>query len=141
MKMNLITREELRIRLERGDELKLVMTMPEHAFRAKRIPRSLHAAGVEEALERCDPTEEIVVYCSDVSCAASIYAYWALERRGYARVRRYAGGIADWEAAGYPLESGHPADAGRAASSVPPTAPARVRRVRTFRARPWLVAA
>jgi 3-mercaptopyruvate sulfurtransferase SseA len=37
-------------------------------------------------------------------CVASIYAYRLLEREGFLRVRRYAGGIADWEDAGYPVE-------------------------------------
>jgi 3-mercaptopyruvate sulfurtransferase SseA len=41
-----------------------------------------------------------------VYCPASIRAYYFLEQRGYGRVRRFAGGIADWEAAGYRLERG-----------------------------------
>ena len=59
-----------------------------------------------EAFAALDPTEEIIVYCADVHYAASIYAYHHLERAGYTRVHRYAGGTADWEQAGYPLESG-----------------------------------
>jgi rhodanese-related sulfurtransferase len=27
-----------------------------------------------------------------------------LERNGYKKIRRYAGGLQDWEEAGYPLE-------------------------------------
>ena len=104
--MKLITRDELRIRIARGDRMKLLMTMPELAYCAKHIPHSVCVPKVDEALAVLEPADEIVVYCSDVYCAASIYAYRALERRGYANVRRYAGGIADWEAAGYPLESG-----------------------------------
>ena len=104
--MKLITRDELRIRIARGDRLKLLMTMPQLAYCAKHIPHSVCVPKVDEALAELEPADEIVVYCSDVYCAASIYAYRALERRGYANVRRYAGGIADWEAAGYPLESG-----------------------------------
>jgi rhodanese-related sulfurtransferase len=80
------------------------MTMPEAAFRAKRLPRSLHAPTVDDALALLEPDDEIVVYCSNVYCAASIYAYHALRRCGYTRVRRYGGGIVDWEDAGYPLE-------------------------------------
>jgi rhodanese-related sulfurtransferase len=108
--MKLITRDELRIRMERGDGLKLVMTMPEQAYSAKHLPHSVCAPSTEDALELLEPADEIVIYCSDVYCAASIYAYRALERRGYTNLRRYAGGIADWEAAGYPLESGPTAE-------------------------------
>jgi rhodanese-related sulfurtransferase len=108
--MKLITRDELRIRIGRGDQLKLVMTMPELAYCAKHIPHSVCIPTVDEAVEQLEPADEIVVYCSDVYCASSIYAYRALERRGYTNLRRYAGGIADWEAAGYPLESGPAAE-------------------------------
>ena len=101
--MNLISREELRRKLERGDRFKLVMTLSRFAFEAKRIPTSLHFDDVVSSLDRCD---EIVVYCGDVHCAASIRAYRRLERAGYRHVRRYAGGIAEWEEAGYPLEHG-----------------------------------
>ena len=72
--------------------------------------------------------DEIVVYCSDVYCAASIYAYRALERRGYTNIRRYAGGIAEWEAAGYPLESGPAAEAPQPAAAEPRRRPALGRR-------------
>ena len=104
--MNLISRDELRRKLERGDEFKLVMTLSAYAFDTKRIPTSLRFETVEKALAVLDPAEEIVVYCADVYCAASIYAYRLLEREGYTRVRRYTGGVADWEEAGFPLEEG-----------------------------------
>jgi rhodanese-related sulfurtransferase len=106
--MNLITRDDLRAKLDRGDEFKLVMTLSEFAYRAKHIPTSLHFETIKETLGALNPAEEIVVYCADVHCSASIYAYYLLERAGYARVRRYAGGIADWEAAGYRFEHGTP---------------------------------
>ena len=41
--MKLITRDELRIRIARGDKLKLAMTMPELAYCAKHIPHSFEA--------------------------------------------------------------------------------------------------
>ena len=102
--MNLITRDELRQKLERGDRFKLVMTLSELAYRTKHIPSSLHFNTIDEALAVFDRDDEIVVYCADIHCVASIYAYRLLEREGFLRVWRYAGGIADWEDAGYPLE-------------------------------------
>jgi rhodanese-related sulfurtransferase len=104
--MKLIARDELRRKLERHDEFRLVMTLSAHSYEAKRIPTSLNFATVGAALAELDPEEDIVVYCSDASCSASIYAYYLLEREGYSRVRRYAGGLADWETAGLPLEHG-----------------------------------
>ncbi len=73
-------------------------------FRAKHIPGSLNIAAPEIATAELGPDDEIVVYCSGDSCPASKYAYQVLTERGYENVRRYAGGIADWEEAGYPLE-------------------------------------
>jgi rhodanese-related sulfurtransferase len=104
--MKLITRDELRTKLERGDDFKLVMTLSTFAYAAKHIPTSLQFETVDETLAALDPGEEIVVYCADVYCAASIYAYMLLERAGYTRLRRCAGGIADWEDGGYPVEDG-----------------------------------
>ena len=104
--MNLITREELQTKLKTEDEFKLVMTLDTPAYKTKHIPGSLCVESVAEALELLDRDDEIVVYCADVYCASSIYAYYALEREGYRKIRRYAGGVADWEAAGNPLTGG-----------------------------------
>src|SRR5262249_52139874 len=106
--VNLITRAELRHKLEYHDEFKLVMTLSEYAYEDRHIPTSLRAESVEEALAVLDPVDEVVVYCACDCCASSIYAYHSLERQGFTRIRRYAGGIADWEDAGYPLDSGPP---------------------------------
>jgi rhodanese-related sulfurtransferase len=99
-----IDREELRAGLERGDPLKLVMSLGEWAFRAKHIPGSLHFNTPEEMFTALGKGDDIVVYCSNVDCHASIADYWALLENGYVRVRRYAGGLVDWEAASLPLE-------------------------------------
>jgi rhodanese-related sulfurtransferase len=141
--MKLITRDELRAKLERGDEFKLVMTLSASAYRAKHIPTSLQFETVAETLAALDPAEEIVVYCADINCAASIYAYRFLERAGYTRVRRYAGGIADWEEARYPLESIPREPTSERSLNEPPrqrtsTNPTRTR---TGLQRPWLTCA
>jgi 3-mercaptopyruvate sulfurtransferase SseA len=106
--MRLITRDELYAKLRRGDEFRLVMTLSAFAYSLKHIPTSLHYERAEDAASALDPSDEVIVYCGDAHCAASIYAYRALERAGFPHVRRYAGGIADWEAAGLPLETGAP---------------------------------
>ncbi|MFQ5796781.1 MAG: rhodanese-like domain-containing protein [Candidatus Bipolaricaulia bacterium] len=102
--MELIGREELKQKLDRGDDFNLVMVLNEWAYRAKHIPGSLNISKPELALEQFDPDDEIVVYCSGESCVASIAAYQILKDHGYKNVRRYAGGLPDWEEAGYPLE-------------------------------------
>jgi rhodanese-related sulfurtransferase len=102
--MDLIGTEELKERLERGDDFKLVMTLGEWEFHAKHIPGSLLVSTVEEALQTLDRGDDIVLYDSGPQCPASRMACRVLKARGYERVRRYAGGLMEWESAGYALE-------------------------------------
>ena len=99
-----IGRDELRAKLERGDEIRLVMALNDWAFRAKHIPGSEHFDSPDETFDALSLDDEIVVYCSNVDCLASVALYYSLLDRGYWNVRRYAGGLMDWEAAGLPLE-------------------------------------
>ena len=102
--MQLISRDELKQKMERKDQLKLVMALGGWQYRAKHIPGSLHFATLQEARAELSQDDEIVVYCSSSECSASVSAYEYLVHHGYTHVRRYAGGILDWEQAGYPLE-------------------------------------
>jgi rhodanese-related sulfurtransferase len=102
--MNRITREELKKKLDGGQDFKLVNCLDEWAFRAKHIPGSLHFENLRQALETLNPKEEVVVYCSNEGCTASVLVYQQLVEHGFQNAWHYAGGIADWEDAGYPLE-------------------------------------
>lgn len=102
--MKLISKEDLKKKLEQNDDFKLVMTLSEWHFSAKHIPGSIQVDSPEEARKLLKPTDEIIVYCSDKNCYASQIAYKKLTESGCKNVRRYAGGIAEWEEAGYPLE-------------------------------------
>ena len=59
---------------------------------------------MRDARNMLDPDYDIVIHCSNPSYVASIIGYQILTRMGYKKVRRYAGGISDWEDLGYPLE-------------------------------------
>ena len=104
MDIETISIEELKSKLDRGEDFKLVMALHEWAFRAKHIPGSIHFHTPEEAYEALDRDDEIVVYCSDPACVASQFAYKGLVENGYTNVRRYEGGLSEWDEAGYPLE-------------------------------------
>jgi rhodanese-related sulfurtransferase len=99
-----IGREELKEKLDRGDDLKLIMALNRWAYDAKHIPGSIHFDSPDELLAAVHPDDEVVVYCSNVDCLSSVALYRDLVRRGYQNVRRYSGGLLDWEAAGLPLE-------------------------------------
>jgi len=90
--------------LDRQDDFRLVMALSEWAYLAKHIPGSLHFATFREALQSLNKEDEIVVYCSDENCIASTALGQLLERHGYLHVLHFAGGLAEWELAGYPLE-------------------------------------
>ena len=99
-----IGRDELKAKLDRGDELKLIMALNRWAFDAKHIPGSLHFDTPDELYATVRQDDEVVVYCSNVDCLSSVALYRELVRRGYRNVRRYSGGLLDWEDAGLPLD-------------------------------------
>jgi rhodanese-related sulfurtransferase len=99
-----IGRDELKAKLDRGDDFRLVMALNRWAFDAKHIPGSIHFDAPAELHAALRPDEEIVVYCSNVDCLSSVALYRDLIRRGYRNIRRYSGGLMEWEDAGLPLE-------------------------------------
>jgi rhodanese-related sulfurtransferase len=99
-----IDREELTAKLDRGDDFKLIMALNRWAFDAKHIPGLLHFDTPDALYAAVRPDDEIVVYCSNVDCLSSVALYRDLVRRGYRNVRRYSGGLLDWEDAGLALE-------------------------------------
>jgi rhodanese-related sulfurtransferase len=102
--MNKITREELKEKLDRRENFKLVNCLDEWAFRGKRIPGSTRFESMQHALETLNLKEEIVVYCSNPGCTASVLVYQQLVEHGFQDVWHYAGGVAEWEDAGFPFE-------------------------------------
>ena len=112
-----ITRGELQEKMSRGDNFKLVMTLSAWAYEQKRIPGSIRLETKEDLLRALRKDDEIVVYCTNPACRKSVGAYRLLVEAGYERVRRYAGGVADWEEAGLPLEGTEVAS--RDAASLP----------------------
>jgi rhodanese-related sulfurtransferase len=99
-----IQRQELKAKLDQAAPLKLVMALNRWAFDAKHIPGSLHFDTPDELYAELNKEDEIVVYCSNVDCLSSVAMYRALVERGYSNVRRYAGGLIDWEEAGLSLK-------------------------------------
>ena len=106
-----IDRDELWAKIDRGDRFRLIMALNEWAFRAKHIPGSEHFNTPEELFASLKPDDQVVVYCTSPECHSSIALYWALVEAGFDNVRRYSGGLTDWEAAGLPLEGDWISDA------------------------------
>lgn len=102
--MRTISLEDLQLKIDRGDDFKLVMTLAEWAYQMSHIPGSLNITNLERANELLDHEDDIIVYCSDTNCLASQAAYRYLIQNGFKHVRRFSGGLAEWQAAGLPLE-------------------------------------
>lgn len=96
-----ISTQELHDKLERQDDFKLVMTFHPRAFQTKHIPGSINVFSQEDAVKLLDPSDEIVLYCVNEACQASVLAYRNLVNAGFKNLYRYGGGLEAWEAAGY----------------------------------------
>jgi len=99
-----VGREELKAKLDRGEDVKLIMALNRWAFDAKHIPGSVHFDTPDALYKTIRPDDEVIVYCSNVDCLSSVALYRDLVSRGYRNVRRYSGGLLDWEDSGLPLE-------------------------------------
>jgi len=104
MSVREIDRAELSARLARGEAFKLVMASSDWGFRAKHIPGSVHFKTVAELFAAVAKDDDIVVYCSNADCHASLALIQKLRDHGYQKVAHYAGGIIDWEEGGLPIE-------------------------------------
>jgi rhodanese-related sulfurtransferase len=91
--MKLINAQELKAKLDRGDEIRLVMALDRHAYDRLHIPGSLHFDDMAAAVKQLDPRDEVIVYCSNRLCPASIKAYMQLRSRGFTNLYRFAGGL------------------------------------------------
>ncbi|MCA1718462.1 MAG: rhodanese-like domain-containing protein [Actinobacteria bacterium] len=102
-----ITREELKAKMDRGEEFVLVDALSAKHYQSSHLPGAINLPYefVDEAESLLpDKDAEIVVYCMNVDCEASAEETRELEGMGYRNVRHYAGGKQDWIRAGLPLE-------------------------------------
>ena len=102
--MKIMSREQLKNKIDRGDNFKLVMMMHQWAYDHMHIPGSLHFDNPYEAMTQLGPDDEIVVYGSTKWCHKSICAYLALRSQGFNKLYLYRGGLEEWLNAHYPLE-------------------------------------
>ena len=102
--IRIISAQELKAKLDRKDDFRLLNALGDWEFKAKRIPGSEHITTVEQARASIDPGEDVVVYCSHAGCHASLKLYKDLVDAGFERVRRFEGGLLAWEDAGLPFE-------------------------------------
>jgi rhodanese-related sulfurtransferase len=102
-----VAREELKAKMDRGDDFVLVEALSPAHYASSHLPGAINLPYefVDEA-ERVLPDKdaEIVVYCMNRDCSASGLEAEELEVMGYSRVLHYADGKQDWIKAGLPVE-------------------------------------
>lgn len=105
-KIKTITKEELRQKMREGNSFQVVNVLEPSSYHlgfiegSRRIPGSMLPTRYTEL----DKTREVITYCADKNCNASTKAAELLQKEGF-KVRAYKGGIEEWKAAGYPIET------------------------------------
>ena len=106
--LSLIDREELRAKIERGDDFVLIDALAPMSYARSHLPGAVNLPleWVNDRAERRIPSldTEIVVYCVDLECDSSVLVGERLAQLGYRNVRHYAEGKKDWMKAGLPVE-------------------------------------
>jgi len=101
-----ISADDLKEALESEHPPVVINTLPRSAHEAKHIPGSINVPTDDiDRVEALVPNkdEQIVVYCANADCTASLKAAQELEERGYTNVMDFEDGYAGWRQAGYPL--------------------------------------
>lgn len=105
--MRTIEADELKGMIDDGDDFKLVFCLGEAEYSLKHIPGSICIARPPNLVDieaHVGHEDNIVVYCAGPDCLASEYAYELMVKNGFRHVRRFVGGVYEWEEAGLPLE-------------------------------------
>lgn len=76
------------------------------------IPTSVHVPfdKVDTYVKNLPKDTHIIVYCSNYACTTSHFVVQKLRAKGYTRAYVYAGGMAEWFLAGYPVVGSATAD-------------------------------
>jgi rhodanese-related sulfurtransferase len=104
-----ITADELRQKLDRGDDLVLIDALAPMVYAHSHLPGAINMPPNAVDTIRCakrmpDVGAEIVVYCANSECDDSVVTAERLQELGYTNVRHYAGGKDEWKRLGLPLE-------------------------------------
>lgn len=102
--MNTISREELKISLDRREPVQVIMTLSPWAYDRLHIPGSAGIEALADLVLNQQRDQPVILYDSNPACPASYRAYYLLKSLGFTNVRRFAGGIEEWMEAGYPVE-------------------------------------
>lgn len=103
--MKRVDRDEV-LRLLDDEDAQLVDVRSAEQYGRAHLPGAMNLplVHIADGIDQIDPTRPVVVYCSDARSDLSARAGARLADFGIRTVYRYAGGAADWGAAGLPAE-------------------------------------
>lgn len=115
---DLISTEEIKQRLDAGEDMVIIDTMPEDSYRKNHISGAVGAV-LPGKMEEVDPERRaafvkalgedkkkpVIIYCGRVSCYRSHVGALIAKEEGFTNVLRHPGGIDAWLEAGYKAES------------------------------------
>ena len=103
-----INRQDLQAKIQAGQPLVLLETLPESSYVKGHLPRAVHLPHdrVRELAPKLlpDKSAAVVTYCASATCQNSHIAAETLSAMGYTDVRVYVGGKQDWTEAGLDLD-------------------------------------
>jgi len=103
--MKTITSNELKQKLENENStLKLVNALESSKFELMHIPDSLNLTQKVDIKKQLKKDDDIVVYCTNEVCYKSRVLYSILKNMGYDNVKRFSGGLSEWDSKGLPME-------------------------------------
>jgi rhodanese-related sulfurtransferase len=107
MEYKILTREELKEKMDRNDSFILIEVLDAEEYEKEHIQGAVNIPLKEvghTVKDQYPKDKEIVVYCAHFDCKASPNAAQKLVNLGFTNVFDYPGGKADWKQAGLPME-------------------------------------
>ncbi|MBL4644376.1 MAG: rhodanese-like domain-containing protein [Candidatus Pacebacteria bacterium] len=108
--LNTITTEEVRKKIDAGEDFILTDVLAANSFEARHIPNAKSVPYSTNFLEDFEKTinaakdADIVVYCASSGCQLSVLAANLLVDAGYSNVSHFVDGLAGWMQAGEKFE-------------------------------------
>ena len=93
-----ISFEELKTKLA-GKEVQLVDVMPAEFFKKQHIKGAINIPLIDlrERAGELDKEKETVLHCKDYACQSSGTGAKILEQLGFENIKKYSGGLKDWQ--------------------------------------------
>jgi len=106
--IKILTKEELRDKINQGEEFKLVDVRDTLDYQKEHIVGALHLLisdmNQEKLEEMFNKDDLIITYSLDRDCPAKIIAAKKFVEFGYPNVLAYQGSWKEWKESGYPVE-------------------------------------